>query len=409
MQIRPTALTRLFIPLVLVAAGLYTRPHFAGLGPDTLVLLTNLPYLVCGICVVLALLFNRLRLLLAAAGLAALYWLLRTRLQVSLDNPDAARLFLVASLATPLGVMFLVLVPERRPLSNAGFMVSACFIALLGGCFLLADVLQADGSAATGYFAARGIDGLVLAPGSALLFALAALACVLALLLCDTETESALFGLSLASFLGLGFLHLPHISIAMASAASLCLAWGLVHGSHAMAYRDDLTGLLGRRALNERLNSLGRRYSIAMLDVDHFKRFNDTHGHDVGDEVLKLVASRVRQVGEGGTAYRYGGEEFCIVFPRKSPEDCARALDAVREEIAAYRLSIRDRKQRPVKTGEGSRRRGASRVGGRSVSVTVSAGVATRDEELNEPEKVLLAADSKLYKAKRAGRNKVVF
>ena len=81
----------------------------------------------------------------------------------------------------------------------------------------------------------------------------------------------------------------------------------------------------------------------------------------------------------------------------------------MREEIAAYRLSIRDRKQRPVKTGEGSRRRGASRVGGRSVSVTVSAGVATRDEELNEPEKVLLAADSKLYKAKRAGRNKVVF
>jgi diguanylate cyclase (GGDEF)-like protein len=409
MQIHPAALARLLIPLTLVAVGLYARPRIAELDASTLVLLTSTPYLACGICVILALLFNRLRLLLAAAGLATLYWLLRTRLQVSLDNPDAARLFLVASLATPLGVMFLLLLPERRPLSNAGLMISACFIALIGGCFLLADLLQADSGPSAGYFAARGIDGLVLAQGSVLLFAVAALGCLLVLLLRDSETESALFGMLLASFLGLGLLHLPHISIAMASAASLCLAWGLVHGSHAMAYRDDLTGLLGRRALNERLNSLGRRYSIAMLDVDHFKRFNDTHGHDVGDEVLKLVASRVRQVGQGGTAYRYGGEEFCIVFPRKSPEDCARALDAVREEIAGYRLSIRDHKQRPVKTSEGSRRRGASRVGSKSVSVTVSAGVATRDEALNDPEKVLLAADSKLYKAKRAGRNRVVF
>jgi diguanylate cyclase (GGDEF)-like protein len=409
MQIHPTALARLLIPLILVVAAFYARPYIEALASNTLVLLTSMPYLACGICAVLALLFNRLRLLLATAGLAALYWLVRTRLQVSLDNPDAARLYLVASLATPLGVMFLLLVPERRPLSNAGLMLSACFMALMGGCFLLADLLEADTGRAAGHFAARGIDGLVLASGSVLLFAFAAMGCLLGLLLRDSETESALFGLLLASFLGLGLLHLPHISIAMASAASLCLAWGLVHGSHAMAYRDDLTGLLGRRALNERLKSLGRRYSIAMLDVDHFKRFNDTHGHDVGDEVLKLVASRVKQVGQGGTAYRYGGEEFCIVFPRKSPEDCARALDALREEIAGYRLSIRDRKHRPVKPGEGSRRRGASRVGGKSVSVTVSAGVASCGEDLNDPEKVLLAADSKLYKAKRAGRNRVVF
>jgi diguanylate cyclase (GGDEF)-like protein len=176
-----------------------------------------------------------------------------------------------------------------------------------------------------------------------------------------------------------------------------------------MAYRDELTGLLSRRALNERLRSLGRRYSIAMLDVDHFKRFNDAHGHDVGDEVLKLVASRVRQVGHGGTAYRYGGEEFCIVFPRRSAEDCAAALDAVRECIANYQLCIRDRKSRPSRSRAGSRRRGATRIKSSQVSVTVSAGLAARSPELPDAEAVLKAADKRLYRAKRAGRNRVVY
>ena len=75
----------------------------------------------------------------------------------------------------------------------------------------------------------------------------------------------------------------------------------VVHEAYQMAYRDELTGLPGRRALNDRLERLGRNYVIAMADVDHFKKFNDTHGHDVGDEVLKLVASQLRKVGGGYT------------------------------------------------------------------------------------------------------------
>jgi diguanylate cyclase (GGDEF)-like protein len=176
-----------------------------------------------------------------------------------------------------------------------------------------------------------------------------------------------------------------------------------------MAYRDDLTGLLSRRALNERLQSLRRSYTIAMLDVDHFKRFNDTHGHDVGDEVLRLVASRVRQVGGGGTAYRYGGEEFCIIFPRKNVEDCVEALDQVREQIANYKMSIRDHSMRPVRAREGTGKRGATRIKSSHVSVTVSAGVASRGENYPSVESVIVAADDKLYRAKKAGRNRVVY
>jgi predicted signal transduction protein with EAL and GGDEF domain len=76
-------------------------------------------------------------------------------------------------------------------------------------------------------------------------------------------------------------------------AAGVLLIVALLHESHQLAFRDQLTGLPGRRALEERLRSVGSRYAVAMVDVDHFKQFNDTHGHEVGDQVLRLVAGRL--------------------------------------------------------------------------------------------------------------------
>ncbi len=376
---------------------------------ESLIILNSFPYLICAVCAVLAYLFGRGRLLMASAGVATLYWLIQNYLQVSLGNPDAARLFLVASLAAPLLTLYLLSIPERGIFSSPGLMLIACFFALAGACFPLADWIASAPGDLSVLFSPRAAEGYTLSRGASLLFGLAALVGLVLLVWRNTETEAALTGVLSACFCALAFLHLEYISVVMASAAGQCLAWGLVRSSHSMAYRDELTGLLSRRALNERLKSLGRRYTIAMLDVDHFKRFNDTHGHDVGDEVLKLVASRVKQVGNGGTAYRYGGEEFCIVFPRKSTEDCAAALDEVREGIAGYKMSIRDRNRRPIKAKEGSRKRGATKLGKNVVSVTISAGIAAKDDHCSNPEEVLLAADSKLYRAKKAGRNKVIY
>ena len=366
MQIHLTALYRLLAPLLLVGLALWSRGYVEQLGAESRIILNSFPYLACIVCAGMAYQFNRVRLLLASVGVAALYWLIQTHLQVSLDNPDAARLYLVTSLGLPLLVLYLLCVPERALLSSPGLMLTACFVAVAGACFPLADwLLAAEGDMAA-WFVPRIAEGYVLSRGATLLCGAVAVLALVLLLVRNAETEAALLGVLLSGYLALALLHLENISVAMASCAALCIAWGLVRSSHSMAYRDELTGLLGRRALNERLKSLGRRYSIAMLDVDHFKRFNDTHGHDVGDEVLKLVASRVKQVGNGGTAYRYGGEEFCIVFPRRSSEDCAAALDEVREGIANYQMSIRDRNRRPVKSKEGSRRRGATRVNGKS-------------------------------------------
>lgn len=176
----------------------------------------------------------------------------------------------------------------------------------------------------------------------------------------------------------------------------------LIYG-HNLAYLDELTGLPGRRALNQARARLGRRHVIAMLDVDHFKKFNDTYGHDVGDQVLKMVASRLRSV-RGGTAYRYGGEEFSILFPGTQIENAHSAAEEVRLAVANASMQLRS-KHRPKSQKKGTRLRGSGPSKDTdTVSVTISIGLAE-----NSGEDTLKEADKKLYQAKQQGRNQVCY
>ncbi|CRI59491.1 MULTISPECIES: GGDEF domain-containing protein [Pseudomonas] len=199
---------------------------------------------------------------------------------------------------------------------------------------------------------------------------------------------------------------LPFTLNIMCSQVMLMIAAAVSHEAYQMAFRDELTGLPGRRALNERMQRLGRNYVIAMTDVDHFKKFNDTHGHDVGDQVLRLVASRLSKVTGGGRAYRYGGEEFALVFAGKTAEECLPHLEAVREMIANYAIQLRDQNSRPQDDSTGRQRRGGG--ANTTVSVTISIGVAERQVEHRNPDEVLKSADQALYSAKGAGRNCVM-
>ena len=196
---------------------------------------------------------------------------------------------------------------------------------------------------------------------------------------------------------------LKHSLHVMCSLAMLMIVTAVAHEAFQMAFRDELTGLPGRRALNERLQRLGRQYVIAMTDVDHFKRFNDTHGHDVGDQVLRVVANQLRKVGGGGRAYRYGGEEFMVVFPGKTLEECLPHLESLRKGIETYVLELRDPAKRPKDDQLG--RQSRKRQGAGSVSVTISIGVAERQLTRRTTEEVIKAADKALYSAKSAGRN----
>lgn len=203
---------------------------------------------------------------------------------------------------------------------------------------------------------------------------------------------------------GEGGFHLMALVFTLPSLASL-----IAH-SFRLAYIDELTEIPGRRALVEALDDPGATFTLAMLDVDHFKKFNDTHGHEVGDQVLRMVAARIATVGAGGSAYRYGGEEFTLLFPGKSMEQVTEELERIRHLVESSPLVLRGEnrpKDKPRKTEAARSGKGkASKKKPPSVGVTISIGVATR--RTSEPwDRVMKRADQALYKAKEGGRNQV--
>jgi diguanylate cyclase (GGDEF)-like protein len=220
-----------------------------------------------------------------------------------------------------------------------------------------------------------------------------------------TPLQAGNAGALVAFYIAAEWAGSPGVHAAFMSAAGAILLVSLLEESHRLAFRDPLTGLPGRRALEERLRSLVGRYTIAMIDVDHFKKFNDTHGHDIGDQVLKLVGARLAEMGGGGLAYRYGGEEFSVLFPGTDLEDAMLFLETIRISIEGYRMAVRA-PSRPKAAEHGAKRRGEG-ASEKHLSVTVSIGASGPGAHLRTPAQVIRAADEALYRAKQSGRNKV--
>lgn len=161
------------------------------------------------------------------------------------------------------------------------------------------------------------------------------------------------------------------------------------------AQMDALTGLRNRRALfddaetalaGSRAGGAGQSYSLAMVDIDHFKQVNDTHGHSCGDKVLILLGQLLEQgLDPGHIAGRSGGEEFVLVFPGGSREQAYRLVDAVRRRFEQETPSIDDLE----------------------TPVTLSAGISHCSTGETELSTALFRADEALYEAKKAGRNRV--
>jgi len=165
--------------------------------------------------------------------------------------------------------------------------------------------------------------------------------------------------------------------------------------AHHKANSDPLTGLPNRRALDNHLRTAfenARRadspLALAICDIDHFKIFNDTHGHQIGDEVIKFVGSSLGRSANGDIfVARYGGEEFVMVFERGAAAQSMGILDKVRAAIAARELKV-------THTGQSLGR------------LSFSGGVATLDAK-DSPGSLLKRADAALYKAKQDGRNRI--
>jgi GGDEF domain-containing protein len=252
-------------------------------------------------------------------------------------------------------------------------------------------------------------------------FAAAAIFLLARFLFTHKPIDSALLWSLSAFFFSLRFTAMTRVSTVYSATAACILAASIVENSYLLAYHDELTTLPSRRAFNDALLRLQAPYSIAVVDIDHFKRFNDTYGHDTGDQVLRLVAARLARVTGGGQAYRCGGEEFNILFAGKTTAQVVDHLEQLRVKIESSEFHPRggDRRQAP----RGPDRRN-QRISGRArkgdairqlardsapaaLSVTVSIGVATSAKEGSDPEHVLQAADKALYRAKANGRNRV--
>ena len=188
------------------------------------------------------------------------------------------------------------------------------------------------------------------------------------------------------------------------ASAGLVLVVATIESAYTLAYHDELTGLPARRALNEALQRVGGTYTVAMVDVDHFKKFNDTHGHDVGDHVLRMVAGRLGAVPGGGRAFRYGGEEFAVLFPGKTAGESAPHLETLRASVAEATFTVRGKDRPKRKPKSSSRKRSTRDANGLAVTVSIGAAQA-RGRAL--PDDVVKAADRALYRAKEGGRNRV--
>lgn len=347
----------------------------------------------------LGLRFNRSRLFFSTLVLALSTLSLRFFSQGQMLCSGPGRdLFNILSLLIPFNLLWILFIKERGLLTPRGIIRismiliqgTVLFIGLTFSAQNVSPFLEHLALFPKDWFRMMNMPQPVFL--SYLLFSVASLALSAHL---KSVMEKGFFWASLALLAAFWGKNVNDVSLFYLITSNLILLFSVIEASHRMAFKDELTGIPGRRALNDYFLKLGNHYTLAMADIDHFKKFNDRFGHDTGDEVLKFVASILSRVEGGGKAFRYGGEEFTLIFSGKSAKETLPHLEKLRHEIETYPFTLR-------------RNKSSKKAKPQKVSVTMSFGAAERNEKRPSAEEVLKAADKALYKAKKNGRNQVV-
>jgi diguanylate cyclase (GGDEF)-like protein len=186
----------------------------------------------------------------------------------------------------------------------------------------------------------------------------------------------------------------PLLLLIFTGMSSFCFVSLVIHGFFRMEHRiayDPLLKIYNRdycsRIITEQANlNVAPPFGVAMIDIDHFKQFNDTYGHQAGDAVLHAVSQAVhRGAGPDGIACRYGGEELAVFFPQKTSSEVTEIIEKIRKDIEKTKTSF----------------------GRKTIAVTISVGVSYREHYSQPIVDVIQTADKALYAAKEEGRNRV--
>ena len=398
---------RLCFPLLLLAMLLVGMNNVILVTDSNLGFASNLPYILLSVAVLLCHTFRQGRMAMVSLTMLVAYLIIQICLQTPLNTGTTLlELSLLAALV-PVTCLLVYAFPDNGVNSKSMFLYALVVVLFMIWAQLIVTHFHAGGfeSWSEGLlFTVRDFSKL---PFILVLYSLCLLGLTSILVLVynrsiDVVVYSAIL-LSSSTFI---FFDIQYISSTMFSLSGILIIVYVMSASHDMAFNDQLTNIPGRHALEVDMKHLGRKYSMAMVDIDHFKKFNDTYGHDIGDDVLKLVARILRETTGGAKAYRYGGEEFTIIFKGKNTEQAKEHLQVLISEIQNYNMIIRNTHDRPDDHEVGMQKRGKNGKPTKVVNVTVSIGLSD-STTTKQPEEVLKLADSALYKAKETGRNKL--
>ncbi|PMH00868.1 GGDEF domain-containing protein [Vibrio lentus] len=402
-----SSMFRFCFPLLLLAMLLVGMNNVILVTDSNLGFASNLPYILLSVAVLLCHTFRQGRMAMVSLTMLVAYFIIQVRLQTPLNTGTTLlELSLLAALV-PVTCLLVYAFPDNGVNSKSMFLYALVVVLFMIWAQLIVSHFHAGGfeSWSEGVlFTVRDFSKL---PFILVLYSLCLLGLTSILVLVynrsiDVVVYSAIL-LSSSTFI---FFDIQYISSTMFSLSGILIIVYVMSASHDMAFNDQLTNIPGRHALEVDMKHLGRKYSMAMVDIDHFKKFNDTYGHDIGDDVLKLVARILRETTGGAKAYRYGGEEFTIIFKGKNTEQVKEHLQVLISDIQNYDMIIRNTHDRPDDHEVGMQKRGKNGKPTKVVNVTVSIGLSD-STTTKQPEEVLKLADNALYKAKETGRNKL--
>lgn len=392
------------VPLGLLITAFFCLNKLESLSPGLTWLVSRLPYILFAAAAILSWRFNKSRAFFIVLVLAVSDLSISISPVLMRENKSLIPLVTTAAaILLPINLLVFSLLKERGVFTVWGW-INTAFIVLQTG--LVYYLLKSGSNVLTTINQWDIIPLNIKIPGHlpqlSILIYIAVLAAMIIRFIStrsypDAANPGVLSAIFLALSLDKGSLTIP----VFFSAAGVIMIVSVIQDSYSMAFLDELTGLPSRRSLKYELMKLSGKYTIAMLDIDFFKKFNDTYGHDVGDQVLKMVAGCIKDVSGGGKPFRYGGEEFTVVFPNRTLKEAIPTLEELREAVSKKGFIQRSAGRPKNKPKNGRGKSGT----GKQLFVAISIGAAEKNERNRLPDEVIKAADNALYRAKKKGRN----